>query len=331
MFTCPTDLSDHAVAEALRDGWGIGVEAIEYAAVGFGSHHWRATATPRRWFVTVDDLDTRLLNRTDSRPAARDRLTAALSTALMLRSSGHAFVVAPTPSSSGQVARSIDDRYTIAVYPHVEGAAGSFGPFDTQAERLAVVDLLARLHRADHEVPARATDHTIPSRDRLEDAMASLTEPWSAGPFAQPAHQLLRRHHHALQRALVAYDELVAAVRTQDQPLVITHGEPHRGNVIVTSSGPLLIDWDTALLAPPERDLWSLVGEDPGVRPYYERTAGRALDDNALRLSSLWWDLCEVGLFTDDLRGPHEDTDDTRTAWQGLQRHLDPTRWADLI
>ena len=331
VFTRPSDLSDDAVADALREGWGIGVNAIEYAAVGFGSHHWRAATASRRWFVTVDDLDTRLLKRTDSRSAARDRLTAALSTALTLRSSGYEFVVAPTPSRSGQVARSINDRYTIAVYPHVEGAAGSFGPFDSRSERLAVVDLLAQLHCADVAVPARTTDHTIPSRDRLQDAMANLSEPWSAGPFAQSAHELLQRHHRSLRRALVAYDDLVRAVRAESKPLVISHGEPHRGNVIVTPSGPLLIDWDTTLLAPPERDLWSLVSEDPNVRPHYEQTAGRALDDTALRLYSLWWDLCEVALFTDDLRRPHEDTDDTRTAWQGLQEHLDPTRWADLI
>lgn len=331
VFNRPSDLSDDAVAGALRDGWGIDVEAIEYAAVGFGSHHWRVASTPRRWFVTVDDLDARLLGDADSRSAARDRLTAALSTALALRSAGYEFVVSPMPDSSGHVAQSIEDRFTIAVYPHIEGTTGSFGPFDSTGDRLAVVDLLARLHSADIAVPARTTDHTIPCRDRLHDAMANLSEPWSTGPFAQPAHELLRQHHRSLRRALAAHDALVRAVETAGRPLVISHGEPHRGNVIVTAGGPVLIDWDTTLPAPPERDLWSLIDEDHTVRSHYERTAGRALNDNALRLYSLWWDLCEVALFTHDLRRPHEDTDDTRTALQGLQHHLDPTRWTDLI
>ncbi|WP_432843998.1 phosphotransferase family protein [Dactylosporangium sp. CA-092794] len=37
--------------------------------------------------------------------------------------------------------------------------------------------------------------------------------------------------------------------------LVLTHGEPHPGNTMRTGGGWLLIDWDTALLAAPERDL----------------------------------------------------------------------------
>ncbi|MPZ79263.1 MAG: phosphotransferase [Actinophytocola sp.] len=41
------------------------------------------------------------------------------------------------------------------------------------------------------------------------------------------------------------------------------HGEPHRGNTITTPNGVVLIDWDTTLIAAPERDLWALVGEDP--------------------------------------------------------------------
>ncbi len=331
MFTRPDDLSDHTVAAAVRDGWGIGVTAIEYAPVGFGSHHWRAANPSARWFVTVDDLDARLLGQGDSRPAALDRLTAALTTAHELQSGGCAFVVAPMSSSSGRVVEAIDDRYVLAVYPHVEGVAGSFGRFGTRAERLAVVDLLLRLHEFDRSVPARTADFAIPSRDRLHGAMADVTAPWETGPFGQRARDLLAQHRGALEQALTAHDELVETVRSTGAPLVVSHGEPHPGNAIVTPAGPVLIDWDTALLAPPERDLWSLVDQDPAVRHHYERAAGRPLDDNALRAHRLWWDLCEVALFIDDFRRPHGETDDTRTAWHGLCRHLDPDRWADLI
>lgn len=331
MLTPPGDLSDDAVADTFRRGWGRDIDTIEYAAVGFGSHHWRVETSSERWFLTVDDLDMALVSGTDSRSGARDRLVAALSTALALRSAGYEFVVAPTPSEVGRVVEPIDGPYVLAVYPHVEGLTGSFGPFDDQAQRFAVVDLLVRLHDVDLAVPARTTDTAIPARDRLDDALGDLSGPWSAGPFAEPTRELLRRHREPLRRTLAAHDELVTTARSPGESLVVTHGEPHRGNVIVTPSGPLLIDWDTTGLAPPERDLWNLIDEDPDVRHRYEQAAGRLLDDDALRRYSLWWDLCEVALFVDDFRRPHRETDDTRTAWLGLQHHLDPARWADVI
>ncbi|MEL6981056.1 MAG: phosphotransferase, partial [Actinomycetota bacterium] len=121
MFTAPSDLPDDAVADAFGRGWGVAVDAIEYAPVGFGSHHWRAVGSSGRWFLTVDDLDLRLAHPSDSRSTARGRLVAALSTAVSLRSRGCDFVVAPVPSRAGAVIESIGDHYVLAAYPHVEG------------------------------------------------------------------------------------------------------------------------------------------------------------------------------------------------------------------
>ena len=55
----------------------------------------------------------------------------------------------------------------------------------------------------------------------------------------------------------------------------MTHGEPHRGNIVVTDAGVVLVDWDTCLLAPPERDVWLVAGEEPGILEDYERRTGR--------------------------------------------------------
>ena len=51
--------------------WGLDVVTLDYAAVGFGSHHWRAVSAFGDRFVTVDDLVAR----------RHDRLLAALRTA----------------------------------------------------------------------------------------------------------------------------------------------------------------------------------------------------------------------------------------------------------
>jgi aminoglycoside phosphotransferase (APT) family kinase protein len=107
---------------------------------------------------------------------------------------------------------------------------------------------------------------------------------------------------------------------------VLTHGEPHRGNTIVTTTGVVLVDWDTCLLAPPERDLWMLVGEGPGIRERYAARTQRPLDPRLLDAYRLRWDLADVEACVRDLRAPHGDDEDTHTAWTALRGVLDPTR-----
>ena len=108
---------------------------------------------------------------------------------------------------------------------------------------------------------------------------------------------------------------------------MVTHGEPHRANTITTPDGEALIDWETAKLAPPERDLWMLMDGDPTIAEEYATRTGIGLDTNAVALYHLWWDLCEIALYVTAFRSPHDDTEDTRVAWAGLERSLDPTRW----
>ena len=123
------------------------------------------------------------------------------------------------------------------------------------------------------------------SFEALDDRSAT----WSSGPFAEPARALLNGHAEALASALDHYDSLVSDVIGGSGISVLTHGEPHVGNTINTPDGVVLIDWDTLLVALRERDLWSLMGEDPAVRAYYENKAGVTLDDEALSLYSLCW------------------------------------------
>lgn len=331
MFTQPEDLTDDAVVDALMHGWGLAVDDIAYAAVGFGSHHWNVVGGDVKWFVTADDLDARTQHARDTRTQVRKRLGSALSTAYTLQQRGCSYVVAPTLSRTGSVLEDINDRYVVAVYPHVDGRTGSYGHYETQAERFAVVDRLVETHAASDPVKSFAgtDDFAIPSRDRLTTALAETSSPWSTGPFAERTRSLLSRHADSLTAALDNFDDLVALVRRSGDRPVVTHGEPHRGNVIFTSEGASLIDWDTTLLAPCERDLWSLIDEDPEVAAYYSSKSGRSLNNDALRLYRLWWDLCEVSLYVTEFHAPHVASVDTETAWEGLQEHLDPSRWTE--
>jgi spectinomycin phosphotransferase len=105
--------------------------------------------------------------------------------------------------------------------------------------------------------------------------------------------------------------------------LVVTHGEPHPGNLISTSGGLTLVDWDTVALARPERDLWmiaDLAGGALAVR--YEEETGVALDPEALVAYRRLWALSDLVAYTRQLRHEHQRSADADRALAAVRSIL---------
>jgi hypothetical protein len=63
----------------------------------------------------------------------------------------------------------------------------------------------------------------------------------------------------ATRDLLAWYDSLVEEVLDSRAEWVVTHGEPYGPNLVESDTGQsLLLDWDSALQAPRERDLWEM-------------------------------------------------------------------------
>jgi spectinomycin phosphotransferase len=329
MFTRPDEPTDRQLVAAVRDGWGLRAEDVAYVPVGFGSYHWRMIAEGTQWFVTVDDLELCKQRRGDPVDVPLRCLTAALTTAVALREAGLDFVIAPALTDRSDCLVVMDNRFALALYPYVDGTPHRWGQYASSRERLAVLDLVTRIHAASgtpREV-ALADDLAIPARDELTAALRHLDSPWDTGPYGDDTRRRLQEHAEAVHQVLARFDELVAETNEGTDRWVVTHGEPHRANTIDTETGLVLIDWDTARLAAPERDLWMLADGDPAILDAYSERTGIPWNRTALDTYRLWWDLTEVALYIAQFRKPHEDNEDTQTAWQGIVTHLDPARW----
>jgi spectinomycin phosphotransferase len=306
------------VSLALAQGWRIDAAAMRYAAVGGGSYHWVAgDDAARRWFVTVDDLDDKAWLG-ESRPAVMAGLRSAMNTALTLRwEAGLEFVVAPVKGDDGATVRPVGPRHAVAVFPFLLGTPGRFGEARSASERAGLVDMLAALHRSPSAgTPVAAIG--LARRTALDAALQDLSHPWRAGPFAEPARTLLAGAADQVRGLLEVFDRLARTVRASE--FVITHGEPHPGNVMRVGSRRMLIDWDTVGLAPPERDLWLVVSETGEEARRYADLTGRAVDPARLALYRLRWALDDIGAFVNRLRTEHRHTADTEHAWLALEQ-----------
>ncbi|MFJ5985610.1 phosphotransferase [Lentzea sp. NPDC092896] len=237
---------------------------VVYAPVGFGDYHWTVYD---RWFTSVSDLTTKPL------AGLRQAMETAASLGEQLP-----FVVAPVRADDGDTVVLLNDRYALSVFPYVTGKSGSFG----DPVHAGVRELLAALHRCDPPAGCPVAAIDVPGRDTLT---ALLDEPgeW----FSADAREVFVAHTGVVRAALTELDEL--ALLLPDER-VVTHGEPHAGNVIHTPQGLVLVDWDTVGLAPPERDLWLLDDE----RGFY----------------SLRWAINDIAEFSEKLRAPHEQSRD---------------------
>jgi spectinomycin phosphotransferase len=181
--------------------------------------------------------------------------------------------------------------------------------------RFVSADDLTATHRA-----APDEDAAFAALERAYGVAGALRD--DAG--LEPGRALSAARAGELAERLAGHDALAERVGKTRAEWVVTHGEPHGGNMIRDPTGGLhLIDWDTALVAPRERDLQIVLDEELTGWDEYRAAAGPVeLDLDALGLYRRLWALADIASFTAVLRRPHADTTDMRHAYEALRHYL---------
>lgn len=321
MRSIPADVLPENLIEAIDQQWALDLNSIDYHPEGGGAYHWIAKPTDGpECFVTIDDLDTKPWLG-DDRSTVFKGLSAAYAAAVELRwSTGLRFVVAPLPAASGAPCVRFESRYALALFPFVRGTPGRWGEPVASFDQAGLVALLADLHRsAPTTRSAIRRAGGVPGRSQLEQALDEVGQHWDGGPLSEPARTELARAAPIVADWFSEFDALTARLADREQLMVITHGEPHPGNLIRTADGVVLVDWDTVALGPPERDLW-MFDDDAWAR--YERFTGHRVDPDMIRVYGLVWVLADVASFATQLRAPHDESVDDKRALVALRRQL---------
>ena len=291
----PPDVDQAAVLTAIQQYWTPEIDTVDHLPVGFGAHHWVASVRGRpTLFVTLDTFGPH-------HDAASLEAAYAVASGLMFPLD---FVVAPVPSTGGTLTVAFAGG-ALSVTPWVNG--------ETPARvDLAVTSaMLTRLHAV--PPPPGLPAWTINTPPSLLDDLADLSRtPWDSGPYGERARGALRGRLDAVAEWSAAYHALAEVAPRKSW--VITHGEPHERNQMVTLETTLLVDWESVRLAPAERDWRTLLERGWSPHP--------GIDAAMLDLFDLEWRLDEISQYAAWFAAPHTGTASDRVAMGGLLHEL---------
>lgn len=143
-------------------------------------------------------------------------------------------------AESGAPVAALDRRIEPGVHER-DGFVLTFWTFYEPAGEVsprAYAEALDRLHQGMRELDIQAPHAT----DRVDEALAVVRNPVQSPALGDADRTLLGS----------TLQELRQVVRNNEQLL---HGEPHPGNLLATSNGPVFIDFETCCRGPVEFDL----------------------------------------------------------------------------
>lgn len=268
-----------AFAEAISRAYGLPVARIAFLTTGWISYCFRVeTASGEAYLLKAYD---------ESEPApvlATSRefylpLSYQLCTRRLLPQ-----IACPVPALDGGFSTHAGE-YLLILFRFIDGTPVGFGDGNLPDDVLVkLAPLVGRLHMStrDLELVDPLVEHFDIAYERLLpdglDALARL------GPGGRPARQAFRdlvlSHRSDILGYLERLKGLQAVMRSRTREMVVCHTDLHGGNLMVDGGGELyILDWEGAMLSPPEQDLFFFAGKDTFwdlFWPGYQRAFGPA-------------------------------------------------------
>ncbi len=249
------NLPDVKIAECLRDSYGLAVTDIAFLPIGYDASAWAyrvAAVSGQRYFLKL-------------RRGTVHRGCAAV--ARYLKAHGVEEVVAPLPTSAGQLSAPLED-YTLLLYPWIEGQTGmEAGLSDDQW--IAYGAIVRRIHaaRLPDDLSAEMMREEFTLKHNWGPLVRLLSKKLPHQNYENPHERAFARlwlaHNAEINQIVERAERVGNLLRRNPPPFVLCHGDIHTANLLVSPGGALhIVDWDQPQLAPKERDLMFVVGSD---------------------------------------------------------------------
>jgi spectinomycin phosphotransferase len=311
------DLSDAHISIILDGHFGIAAGSIEFLPLGYDSN-------AGVYRVVGDDGATYFLKARRGTPAE-----IGVAVPKVLCDLGITQVVAPLPTWTGELWARAGDWHLI-LYPFVEGVNGFDQPL-TDAQWVELGRALRRIHDAalpDHLLRLIPRETLSPrDRQRVRACDAEMDGRVSTDSASARLIAFWRARRAEIRRVVDRAEALAADVQRHEGQLVLCHADLHGGNVLLGPNGELhIVDWDSPILAPKERDLMFIGGGvgDVWNQPreadlFYQGYGPVAIDMTALayyRYERVVADMAEFCAFIFTSDGGDEDREQSVTYFE---------------
>ena len=279
------NLPDSQLIAGLRAGYGLAVTTLEFLPIGYDASAWL-------YRVNADQPYFLKLKRG---PFYLPSVTVPH----YLKTSGIEPVVAPLPTTSGDLWHALNADYSLILFPYIEAENGmDVGLTDAQWQALG--SALKQIHAQTPGLDGiRVETFTLKpqwldginiAQKRINAGDLKTSYEWDFAAFWQSRQPEITR---IVSRAVQLGRELQAA----PPEFVLCHTDIHTANVLVAGTATIhIVDWDMPLYAPRERDLMFMVERGAAeARQFFTGYGHTAIHSLALAYYRYEWVVQEFG------------------------------------
>ncbi len=240
------DTPDAAIISCLQEAYGLDIAFLTFLPLGadLDTAVYRATTAHKTaYFVKL-------------RRGPFDE--AAVAVPKFLSDQGLRQIIPPLPTRSGQLWANFGPGKLI-LYPFVVGQNG-FQVKVSDRQRIELGTALKRLHAA--HIPMALTrgvrrENFSPRwRDTVTSFLSQIEQKTFTDPVAVETAVFLQSKHAETQELVHRAATLAGLLQAQPPSFTLCHGDIHGWNLLLGEDSNLyIVDWDTLVFAPKERDL----------------------------------------------------------------------------
>jgi spectinomycin phosphotransferase len=246
-------LADERITTALRSDYGLDVVHLHFLPLGNDINSYVYRVDLRDGGAVFVKIKHRLDN------------PASLRVPRYLRDLGITEVVAPVATHDGST-HALADGFAVIVYPFVAGGNGMDNPM-TDAHWIAYGAVLRRIHDATASRPSeinallRCEAYDLPIGADLRLLQHCMRAHLTRDDIERDTLTFWRAHDTEIETLITRAEALGRNLRNNPAPLVLCHSDIHTANLMVHGEREVhVVDWDSPLLAPRERDLMFVAG-----------------------------------------------------------------------